>query len=288
MSPSNNNSTIKLSPLVINEPSCGTPCEILDDMLFEQDTILEKGMTNSAASSFRFTSANGSVHVSNTQVDTQETAVTREESSKSIKAKYQKIEKTTVELQEVARTIMERYISEGAQCEINIPQKMRIATQQIFQDWVNSHLSNGGTPTGMSALNNVDPLLGGTRTTSTKDGDIGGSAKIKKHMNTPFFQLDFCDMFHEPKQEILRMLKGDLFMRWKKTKEFQFFITNLKPYEEMSLHSNPSRSSLVSDLNKNDGNGSQQSSLRRIVNATGGVSSRENSLRGVLKNLSMR
>jgi len=178
---------------------------------------------------------------------------------------------------------------------------MRMATQQIFEDWVCTHnaISNGGTPGATPAAGSVPSVEGqfssansswslGTRTPNLQAefSFSSSSGKIKKHMNTPFFQLDFCDMFTEPKQEILRMMKGDLFMRWKKTKDFQFFITNLKPYEEVSIHSNHSRSSLVSDLNKNnDGNNSQQSSLRKVLNSAG--LSRENSLKGVMKNLSV-
>jgi hypothetical protein len=42
--------------------------------------------------------------------------------------------------------------------------------------------------------------------------------------------LSFVDLFKEAKQEILKLLCDDKFPRWKATKEFQNFITSVRPY----------------------------------------------------------
>jgi hypothetical protein len=42
--------------------------------------------------------------------------------------------------------------------------------------------------------------------------------------------LSFVDLFKEAKQEILKLLRDDKFPRWKATKEFQNFITSVRPY----------------------------------------------------------
>jgi hypothetical protein len=44
--------------------------------------------------------------------------------------------------------------------------------------------------------------------------------------------LSFVELFREAKQEILKLLRDDKFPRWKATKDFQSFITSVRPYAD--------------------------------------------------------
>lgn len=50
-------------------------------------------------------------------------------------SQYHKLEKNILELKEVAKNIMEKFIMKGAESEVNIPEKLRIETEERFKAW---------------------------------------------------------------------------------------------------------------------------------------------------------
>jgi hypothetical protein len=63
-----------------------------------------------------------------------------------------------------------------------------------------------------------------------------------EYTSIDFIDMGFVELFREAKQEILKLLRDDKFPRWKATKEFQSFITSVRPYEkERNSGSNDSK-----------------------------------------------
>lgn len=131
--------------------------------------------------------------------------------------KIESIESTIVELQKVGKTLMEKYIHEGAEHQINIPDKMRKDTERAFSTWI-----------ATTSLHSPRKLSENKREGSPKsrffDEEEEGFGKA--------LDFKFLEIFKAPKNEVYKLLKADKFIRFKRTREFQNFIFSIKPQNE--------------------------------------------------------
>lgn len=109
-------------------------------------------------------------------------------------------------LQDVGRSIMDKYIYEASPDQVNIPGKMRQETENLFNSWIAclSYTEDGEKP-------EIEPL----------------------------------DIFHRAKKEIFDLLKKDPFVRWKQTVEFGEFIATWAPKRSSNSASSSRQSSVA-------------------------------------------
>jgi hypothetical protein len=111
-------------------------------------------------------------------------------------------------------------------------------TPVFFGAWEPPGASTVETARGVAA--DTIPATGTTGRDNTASPSPGGSAhragavELLQLMPVESINLSFVDLFKEAKQEILKLLRDDKFPRWKATKEFQNFIANIKPYDEVT------------------------------------------------------
>ena len=127
--------------------------------------------------------------------------------TEKIQQKLHSLLKQMIDLQRVTRMIMETYIHDGAEHQVNLPYTLRIQCETAFQSWcavTATHLS-------IKSINTHTPPY--------------TSEAI--HM---LMDLSFVDLFKEAKSEVLKLLRDGMFPRWKNTADFHSFIEGIKPY----------------------------------------------------------
>ena len=142
-----------------------------------------------------------------------------------IAGKIQSLQQHIADLLPTARSIMETYIHERAEHQLNLPYTMRIQCEEQFNIWCASLTKGMATVDDHTAVVD-DPLQ---------------SAAIKTEMNAAVqileqpIDLSFVDLFKETKGEVLKLLRDGMFPRWKNTPDFRSFIEGIKPYKAVAL-----------------------------------------------------
>lgn len=181
----------------------------------------------------------------------------------------QKFEKNLLELKEVAKNIMEKFIYLNSEHEINIPQQMKFKTIANFEQSmklsvehcmealydaictaklieqtierneikhvdttivVNSHL-DGHNHHGVAGSHIKN---GGVSTPSSlARQNLASEEKTSGPSNiTGYEEIELWNIFDQSKTEIYKLLNNDCFMRWKNTTDFKALIDSFKPYEQ--------------------------------------------------------
>jgi len=107
------------------------------------------------------------------------------------------------EIHDVCKAIVEKFIAEGAPCQINIAYKMRIETENVFRDW-------------SFVINEIRDKLSVERESVALEELEVSYAKAKA-------------IFEKPKKEVYELMQKDTYSRLKLTKEFKEFLEEMKP-----------------------------------------------------------
>lgn len=161
-----------------------------------------------------------------------------------------KYEKNIYELKEISKNIMERFIFERSDEEINIPQKYRQLTEQYY-NVINSNSETHLLKLFFHLINNENYNFsnGSIALTSNLTSNVLSNPnnpsvvapKSNLQSDTEEELVEFYLIFNLARKEIFRLLH-DPFLRFKQTPEFKQFIDNLKPY---SNENNSENSSLI-------------------------------------------
>lgn len=180
-----------------------------------------------------------------------------------IQRKINKIQDSTVELKEVARSMMETYIHEKSPSQVNISSVTRKSMERRFREWVvaglgtpevsrNSSLTSLRQSTVESdAVGPSDPF--GVANDALRRRSAPGVAVMDSPLRpvlplsvetTPigsavhsYLDMQFTSLFDEAKSEVLKIMRLDSFQRWKRTPEFTAFINSFQRIEKQASRS---------------------------------------------------
>jgi hypothetical protein len=156
-----------------------------------------------------------------------------EEILQTINRLTQDILRGIAELKTVAFSIIETYIKNGAESQLNLPETMRLHCENRYRDWsTEAVLSSKAHATTGNISPNAEASSGAPQAESAVQ-PVHRTSNAHDALLIPLESIDlsFVELFREAKQEILKLLRDDKFPRWKVTKEFQSFITSVRPYE---------------------------------------------------------
>ena len=136
-----------------------------------------------------------------------------------IAVKLQNLTQNIADLLPTAKSIMETYIHNGAEHQLNLPYTVRKHCEEHFKIWCDEELSL--TPAISTELQSVEQIL---------------EAPI---------DLSFVDLFKEAKSEVLKLLRNDMFPRWKNTPDFHSFIAGIKPYNAVTTNADTTKEGVV-------------------------------------------
>ena len=182
--------------------------------------------------------------------------------SRKVKKKLHSLHKHIADLQRVARAIMETYIYNGADHQVNLPDTMRADCVKRFTLWCDSmeHTHDGSHSTRLPDNSTTSVCIQekeelqipdtARNRWDLKQSDIHEPrrAETPPHSDCTVYNtvlsvdnidMSFVDLFKGAKGEVLKLLRDGMFPRWKNTPDFHSFIEGIKPYNavmEESMH----------------------------------------------------
>jgi len=120
------------------------------------------------------------------------------------------------ELHDVCKSIIDKFIVDGAVQQINIPGKMRIDVERMFKEWVNTPGANNPIP-----LKQINPDAEKPNPNSESYRDFNLTFDANSFIKVK-------EIFKRSKKEVYELLKKDTFVRLKMTEEFLSLIQAIR------------------------------------------------------------
>lgn len=152
-----------------------------------------------------------------------------------------------LELQEVGKIIIDRFITVGSELQVNIPGKMRIESEALFREWLQMGAKID--------IGRVEAMLLEFNKNSSESMDISTRTLIQAIEASgngigdaliPPAALALR-IFAAPREEIFLLIKRDTLPRWKQSPLFEKFLASVKKYEKDNTFKSVSRSSRLTN-----------------------------------------
>ena len=147
------------------------------------------------------------------------------------------IEMNLKELHDVCRSILDKFVVDGAPLQVNLPGKMRIEVETLYREWVFGNTNNSNN---INNKTNQPPEL---------IIDHSDSFKYIQSIEDIFDSASFVkvkDIFKRSKKEVYDLLKKDTYARLKLTTQFQEFIASVIPNPSSKKSHQEDKGSLIS------------------------------------------